>query len=206
MGLKITTLARLPEKTDRAFFVYFLDYGWDDDLTRAMYENFDMLAEVAAENRGLLVAGLDRTEFANEVLSWHHVNNDPADDLLPAIMVTDVEPRLLADASGFDFGEVRQRPSSRTAYPERFVLIPLRDICNSAADVTELLQKLVTDLRSGRSLPDFEICRVKAKGPDAAANMVILQPNVGGIGVDLKEIYRWSKEKWQSLSAGGEKL
>jgi len=202
MGLKVTTLARLPAKTDRAFFVYFLDYGWDDELTGAMYANFDVFAGVAADNRSLLIAGLNRTEFANEVLSWHHVNSEPADELLPAIMVTDVEPHALAAASEFDFGAVRHHPRSRAAYPERFLLIPLREFCKTAADVTALLQALAEDLRSGRPLAGFEIRRIKAKGANAAADMVVLQPNVAGIGVDLKEIFKWSREKWESLSSG----
>lgn len=200
MGLKVTTLARLPESTERAFFVYFLDYGWDDELTRAMYENFDVLAEVTAENSSLLIAGLNRTEFANEVLSWHQINNDPADDLLPAIMVTDVEPRRLVGSHDFDFGPLHRRSISRTAYPEKFVIIPLREVCRTAADVTDLLQTLAADLRSGGPLSGFQIQRAKAKGPRAAADMLVLQPNVGGIGIDLKEVYRWSREKWQALS------
>lgn len=203
MGLKVTTLARLPEETGRAFFVYFLDYGWDDELTRAMYANFNALASVASENRGLFIAGLNRTEFANEVLSWHRVNSDSADELLPAIMVTDVEPRTLAGSNEFDFGSIRNHPRSRAAWPARFLLIPLREVCMTTADVTALLQVLAVDLRSGRSLSGFEIQRVKAKGANAAADMVVLQPNIAGIGVDLKEVFRWSREKWESLSSKG---
>lgn len=116
MGLKVTTLARLPESTGWAFFVCFLDHGWNDELRRAMYENFDALAEMTAENRSSLIAGLHGTEFANEVLSSHRIDNDPAGDLLPAIIGTDVEP------------------------------------------------------------------------------------DVGAIGIDLKEVYGWSKENWQALS------
>lgn len=199
----MTTLRPLPDKTGRDFSIYFLDYGWNDELTRAMYENFDTLPGVSADNRSLLIAGPNRTEFANEVLSWHHVNNDPADELLPAIMVTDVEPRLLASDISIDVGPIRRRPASKTAYPEKFILLPLRDVSRTAADVTALLQTLASDLRSGRALWGFEIGRVKAKGPDAAANMAIRQPNIGGVGIDLEEVCKLPKEKWQSLSSEG---
>jgi hypothetical protein len=205
MGLKVTTIARLPEKTGRAFFVYFLDYGWEDDLTRAMYENFDVFAAIAAENRSLLIAGLNRIEFANEVLSWHHVNGQAAHDLLPAIMITDIEPALLTGQNSFDFGPLKHRPHSGATYPERFVLLPLREIGRTSGDVTQLLQQIANDLRSGKALSEFEIKSVKQKGETSAANMVVLQPNIGGLGVDLKEIFNWSREKWQSWARKGER-
>lgn len=204
MGLKVTTIARLPEKTGRAFFVYFLDYGWDDDLTRAMYENFDAFAGITAENRSLLISGLNRTEFANEVLSWHHVNSEPADDLLPAIMITDIEPALLIGNDTFDFGPMKRRSSSGTTHPERFVLLPLREMCRTSADVTRLLQQIANDLKSGKTLSEFEIQRVKPKNETSVANMVVLQPNIAGVGVDLKEVLSWSREKWQSWRRKGE--
>jgi len=203
MDLKITTLARLPENTDRLFFVYFLDYGWDDELTQAMYANFDLLAGVAAENRSLLLSGLNRTEFANEVLSWHRINGEPADELLPAIMITDVEPRMVGNFADHEFGHFQHHSRSRSVWPERFLLIPLREVCRSAADVTALLQKLAADLRSGRPLSEFEIRRVEVKNANAASDMIVLQPNIAGIGIDLKEVFRWSKARLASLYSGG---
>jgi len=203
MGLKVTTIARLPEKTGRAFFIYFLDYGWDDDLTRAMYENFDAFAGIAAESRSLLIAGLNRTEFANEVLSWHHINCEPADDLLPAIMITDIEPALLVGCDDFDFGPMKRRSNSGTTRPDRFILLPLREMCRTSADVTRLLQQIAHDLKSGRTLSEFEIQRVKPKSESSVADMVVLQPNIAGVGVDLKEVFCWSRAKWRSWGSRG---
>ncbi len=201
MGLKITTITRLPPDTGRDFFIYFLDYGWDNELTDAMYANFDKLAAIASDNRSLLLMGLNRQEFANEVLSWHHINNDPADDLLPAILITDVEPQKLAQGSEPIFHETAHRGKRFGSHPEKFVLIPLRDFCTTQSDVTNLLNLLARDLVSGRTLSDFEVKRVKSREDGAAADMIVLQPNIAGIGVDLKEIWSWSKQKLASFSA-----
>ena len=198
MGLKVTTIKRLPEKTGRDFFIYFLDYGWDNELTDAMYRNFDAFAAIAAENRSLLIAGLNRSEFANEVLSWHQINHEPADHLLPAIMIADIEPTELANKTSFEPLQHDKRPPPSN--PERFVLIPLREICKTDADVTTLLQTIARNLKSGRVLSKFEIKRVKARGNSTPANMVVLQPNFAGLGVDLKEVFKWSRKQWSAFS------
>jgi hypothetical protein len=193
MGLKITTISQLPEDTGRRIFIYFLDYGWDEPLTNAMYENFDRLSVVAANHGSLVMAGLCRQEFANEVLNWHHVNGLPADNLLPAIMITDCEPALLAKSG--EFGAHRHHGDGTTSYPERFVILPLREICSTPSDVARLLEKIAQDLKAGSALSDFEVTRLIDKSDGALADMLILKPNLFGVGIDLPKTFEVGRDK-----------
>ena len=40
MGLRIHSLAELPPEAIRGYFVYLLDYGWEEPLGRALRDNF----------------------------------------------------------------------------------------------------------------------------------------------------------------------
>ncbi|MGU9981677.1 hypothetical protein ACJ4V0_16700 [Phreatobacter sp. HK31-P] len=191
MGLKVSTIARLPVSTDRDYFIYFLDYGWDEPLTRAMYNNFDQLAEFAANNQSLVIVGLNRTEFANEVLSWHRVNGESAEDLLPAIMITDCDPRLLAESNEQRFGD-RHRDKAK---PERFLLIPLAEHCKTKTDVAQMFERIKRSIESKTPLSDFEVVREVRRADSGLSDVLVLKPNVFGIGLDLNRIWEIGRER-----------
>jgi hypothetical protein len=199
MGLKVSTIARLPISTDRDYFVYFLDYGWEEPLSRAMYENFDKMAEIASENRGLIICGLHRQEFANEVLSWHGVNGESAEGILPAIMITDTEPRLVAD-SNRDFGRAGNRPAERNSI-QNMIVIPLKLLCNSPSDVADLLSKIARDMKDKKSISDFEVIKLVSKRDHGLADMVILKPSLAGIGIDLVKAFQLGKQYWSKIKS-----
>lgn len=186
MGLKVTTIARLPIATDRDYFIYFLDYGWDEPLSQALYDNFERLASFAAENRSLVIAGLNRQEFANEVLSWHRVNGEDTENLLPAIMISDLEPRLLAETNEIGSGRHRRHDGSK---PERFLLVPLKQVCKNATDVTRLLGHIVDDIRMKRKLSEFEVKRIVDRSAQGLSEMIVLRPSLAGVGIDLKKVF-----------------
>jgi hypothetical protein len=91
MGLKVHSLGELPPEASRGYFVYLLDYGWEEPLSRALRDNFDRMADAASRNDAAVLLGVGN-EFNDEVLSWHGVNGKPAGELLPAILITNKHP------------------------------------------------------------------------------------------------------------------
>ncbi|MFW5655711.1 MAG: hypothetical protein ACOCYW_08745, partial [Roseicyclus sp.] len=188
MGLKVSTIARLPLDTDREYFVYFLDYGWADEFSETLYQNFDQFAEGLAGHKGLVLAGLHRQEFADEVLSWHQLNGEPAEALLPAILISGCHPEEFRgehqDSGRWERGEggVRKHDGA--------LLVPLREVCETPDDVVPLITAVLKSIRDGRKIADFTIRR-RMDEPRHSADMFILQPNLHGMGVDLRVV--WEK-------------
>ena len=51
MGLKIHTLAEIPDSVSKSYYLYILDYyNWDEPIGNTLRENFDKIAEFAANN------------------------------------------------------------------------------------------------------------------------------------------------------------
>ncbi|MBY0279413.1 hypothetical protein K2Z84_29100 [Candidatus Binatia bacterium] len=186
MGLKVHSLARLPSDTDRDYFVYLLDYGWDEPLSRGLRGNFDRLADIASRHRAVVVTGFDGEEFTNEVFSWHQINGQPGEEILPAILVTTCHPHRFAEQNDFPRRSTRHKGG---LFSDRMVLIPLRSVCRTETDVTAVIERIVTDIREKRQLPDFDVHHVLAKGERGAlTDALILQPNLAGVGVDLRAL------------------
>ena len=71
MGLYVHSLDRLPTELDRDFYVYVLDYGWDEPLAAALHSNFRRMADFAARNKAVVIAGTEPRNFTNEIISVH---------------------------------------------------------------------------------------------------------------------------------------
>ncbi|MFX2101668.1 hypothetical protein [Acinetobacter baumannii] len=71
MGLKVHSLQNVPKTENRDFFIYLLDYGWHEPLSRTLRENFDLMAKKAAVSRAVVIQGTEIGHFENEVFSWH---------------------------------------------------------------------------------------------------------------------------------------
>ena len=58
------------------YFIYLLDYGWNEALSNALKNNFGRMATLASEQKNAVV--IMRTKqgvhFSDEVLSWHSIN------------------------------------------------------------------------------------------------------------------------------------
>lgn len=179
MGLKVSTIARLPIDSQRDYYVYFLDYGWSDELSQAMYSNFDNFAAAIAGHRAVVISGLNRTEFANEVLSWHQVNGEDAKNILPAILISDIHPQEFA------------KPNGSTIFPpaqEHLILLPLSQACRTSSDVSRVLQQILDDIKAGTRLTDWAVKATLSQGRKRPIDMLILQPNFAGVGLDLKAV------------------
>lgn len=70
------------------------------------------------------------------------------------------------------------------------LLIPLRKACKCSDEVVELIRKIFEDIASKKRLSEFRAAKTMRRGVGKAlVDAVILQPKLGGIGVDLKKLF-----------------
>ncbi len=186
MGLMIHSLGELPATVERDYYIYLLDYGWHEPLAEAISQNFSKMADMASRNNAVVMRGVVGCHFADEVLSWHHLDGQPADDLLPAVLITTRHPQ--------DF-HLRPPVEDAQGQPDdRMLIIPLRSACKTTSEVVELIDKLFRDIRDRKTLGDFNVAKELKKGRDGAlVDALILQPNFAGVGLDLKGLVKFFK-------------
>ena len=183
MGLMVHSLSELPAEAHRGYYVYLLDYGWSEPLGEVLSNNFDRMANQASRNNAVVIRGVVGEHFEDEVLSWHHVNGQQAENILPAILVTTKHPH--------DFRAQELAPHNAAA-THPMLLVPLRDACKTTADVATLVDRLFVDIRAGKELSNFQIAEEQRRGKGGAlTDALILRPTISGVGVDLKKIFKW---------------
>ncbi len=164
--------------------MYLLDYGWHEPLAQAVYQNFGKMADLASRGSAVVIQGVAGSHFADEVLSWHHIDGQPTEELLPAILLTTTHPQYFRV----------QRSHTDRHLDDKLLLIPLRAACKSTSDVVTLIEKIFTDMKEKKGLPDFAITKELKKGKsNALVDALILQPKFAGLGVDLKKILTFFK-------------
>jgi hypothetical protein len=124
--------------------------------------------------------------FEDEVLSGHDIHGSPADDILPAILVTARHPRTFREVFG---------PSARFRAPaDALLLIPLRKTCKTPDDVVTLIDRLFRDVAGKKDLCDFAVAKEMRRGAGSAiVDALMVQPKVGGIEIDLAKLGRFFK-------------
>jgi hypothetical protein len=65
----IHSLENIPTSARRNFFIYLLDYGWNEPISNALRSNFDRMAEIAAKSKAVIIKGTEIALFQNEVMS-----------------------------------------------------------------------------------------------------------------------------------------
>ena len=174
MGLYVHSLEEIPTSAERAYYVYLLDYGWEESLGNAVRANLPKMADMASRSNAVVVHGPQGVHFEDEVLSWHRVNGQDAKDILPAILVTTRHPST--------FRESLQMKTSKQESTDALLLIPLRKLCKSAGDVVELIHRVFEDIKDRKQLSKFRAAKRMRRGAAGAlVDAVILQPKVGGI-------------------------
>jgi hypothetical protein len=182
MGLTLHSLGELPVEARRSYYIYLLDYGWDEPFGQTLRDNFDKMAALASRTDAVVIRGVGSRHFEDEVLSWHHINGQPGDEILPAILITTRHPRDFRNSQSYD--------CDRSSYPaDRMAFIRLREVCRSPTDVVDLLEKIFRDIRHKKALTDFQVARELSRGKKGAiVDALILEPNFAGIGVNLNYI------------------
>lgn len=191
MGLMIYSLGDIPREAERDYFIYLLDFGWDEPIRDILIRNYDRMAEIAAGNNAVVIKGIAGAHFQNEVLSWHHINGEYANDLLPALLITNKHPYqflLLEDSIRYK----NQDAIIAHNYDDmKMILIPFKRVCETDDDVIAIIQNVFNDIRQGKDLANFNIVKSQRKGVGSAiVDALILQPNIYGIGVDFKKFFK----------------
>ncbi|EMN7432248.1 hypothetical protein WB904_004878, partial [Vibrio parahaemolyticus] len=183
MGLHVHNLGNLPVDSEREYFIYMLDYGWHEPLSEAMRANFTNMARLASKSKSVVIAGVEPIHFENEVFSYHGINGEHGEDILPALMVTTLHPRYFKEHnhSWIESGEIE----------DKLLLIPLKKCCETTSDVVSLIHKIFKDIESKKELSGFAVHKELNKGSGwrNAADAVILEPNIGGFGINLKKLF-----------------
>jgi hypothetical protein len=182
MGLVISSLNNFPYKRLRDYYVYLLEYGFDDPVGSALMDNFWHMAKMASKNKAVVIAGSadDRFHFANEVLSFHNINGENADEILPAILITNRPPDEFKEYDG----QGKRHPKDCN-----LILIPLKRFCKDASEVAALIQKIFTDIEKKKDLSEFRVAKEMKGGiGKAIVDSIILEPNFSGIGFSFNKL------------------
>lgn len=185
MGLHVHNLGNLPNTVDgRDYFIYVLDYGWKEPLTNTLIANFTNMARKASESRSMVIAGIDPVHFANQVFSWHSINGEDGEKLLPAVMISTITPSYF-----HEHNHDRREPKE---IDDKLLLIPLKSVCETTDDVIKLINSIFNDIKNKRELTGFDVAKNINKGKGRRfADALILEPNFSGVGISLKKLFNW---------------
>lgn len=190
MGLMIHSLEHIPAEAKRNYFIYLLDYGWQEPISDILNKNYDEMAKIASENKAVVIKGTVASHFQNEVLSWHHVNGENADDLLPALLITNKHPQYFRDANDDFVCKKSVDIQSHQNGEMKMVLIPFKKCCEDETAVISIIQSVFNDVISEKDITNFSILQKEKKGIGRAiVDALILQPTIGGVGVDIKSFF-----------------
>ena len=198
MGLYVSNLRGLPQTDSIEYYVYLLDYGWHEPLTAALKNNFIHMADLAAKSHSLVLAGTNPREFTNDVIgihfeddlfSWDRVNGEGGDYILPAIMITNLHPSYFLEKP-YKF---HPKFSKSGITDNSLILIPIKKFCKETQDVLCLVDNIFHDIAAQKPLLEFSITR-KINKDKGFLDALILEPNISGIGIDLKKALSWLKD------------
>ncbi|KAA6341233.1 hypothetical protein EZS27_010948 [termite gut metagenome] len=192
MGLMVYSLSNIPCSANRDYFIYLLDYGWDEPIAKALRENFDKMATIAASNKAVVIKGTELSHFENEVFSWHSINNENSEGLLPALLITNTHPQYFMENNQSFSGRKNILRVNNEYDSMKLILIPFKKFCDTATDVIALINKVFQDITNQKDLSDFQIAKEMKKGVKGSiVDSIILEPNISGIGIKLDFIKKY---------------
>ncbi|MCE1238042.1 MAG: hypothetical protein LWW93_16965 [Hyphomicrobiales bacterium] len=183
----VHSLDNIPESAKRDYFIYLLDYGWSEPIGDTLRNNFENMAYESATNNAVIIKGTVGSHFQNEVFSWHQINGLSGDEMLPALLISNMHPNYFRDhIYGDAWGKELLNQSETDGM--KLILIPFRKFCKTSTEVIELIQRVFADIRDQKDISDFAIAKEMKKGKGmAVVDALILEPNVAGFGIDLKK-------------------
>lgn len=187
----VYSLDNIPTEAQRDYFVYLLDYGWDEPISNILNRNYNEMAKIAAENKAVVIKGTVAEHFQDEVLSWHHINGETTDDLLPALLITNKHPYYFKQSDNTFHYKSDEKFSTHRSGDMKMILIPFKQSCTDDTDVIRIVQSVFNDITQGKDLANFTVLKKQKKAVgQTIVDSLILQPTIGGIGVDLKRFFR----------------
>lgn len=190
MGLKIHSLAEIPDTVSKSYYLYILDYyNWNEPIGNTLRDSFDRIAEFASKNDSVVIQGIAESHFYSELMSWESINGiDPA-ELLPALMITTLHPKYFLD------GDNKQLIGGKIP-ADKLIFLQIGKVCESPQDVVKLLEKIFQDIQNKKEIKEFKLKKEFKGGIGKILNdTIILEPNIGGIGVNLNNLFRFLGKK-----------
>ena len=190
MGLKIHSLAEIPESVSKSYYLYILDYyNWDEPIGKTLRDSFDKIAEFATKNNSVVIQGIPESHFYSELMSWESINGIDPKDLLPALMITTIHPKYFLN--GHD------KHLKGDKIPEdKLIFLEIGKICKSPQDVIKLLEKIFKDIQEKKEIKNFKVKKELKAGIGKVLNdTMILEPNIAGIGVNLNNLFKFLGRK-----------
>lgn len=196
MGLMIYSLENIPITARRDYFVYLLDYGWSEPISDILHRNFEKMSNIAAENKAVVIKGTVGSHFQNEVLSWHHINGEHADDLLPALLITNKHPQYFIESDiSYQYKKNKGIHVNQDG-DIKMILIPFKKTCKNESDVTNIIHSVFNDIKQEKDLANFCIAKQHKKGiGQAIVDSIILEPNISGIGFSFNNLKEYFSKK-----------
>jgi len=186
MGLWVHSIGELPANAERAYYLYVLDYGWHERLGDALKNNLSKMMDLASRNDAVVIKGIDSVHFDDEVFSYHSIDGERGEEVLPAILITTLHPKY--------FKENQYRRFETKELDDKLLLIPLRKVCSTSDEVVSLIEKIFSDIKNKKQLTEFSVYRQINKGKfRAMMDALILEPNFAGLGIDLKKVGEFFK-------------
>ena len=178
----IHSLEVLSAEAKRDYFIYILDYGWNEPIVDVLRRNFQNLARWSSQNDSAIITGVGEVgHFDNEVLSWHQINGEDASEILPAILISRTNPHI--------FHQYLINPTKKIEHDLSYILIPIKKCCKNEADVMKLVTKITTDVEKKRDLKEFKILKELKPGIGRAiVKSILLEPNFQGIGFSFNKL------------------
>lgn len=180
MGLKINTIAGIPNNVSRSYYLYILDYyNWDEPIGNTLRDNFDRIAEFAAKNDSVVIQGIKESHFYNELFSFDGINGMTPEELLPALMITTLHPKYFLSRD-------EQRSLGEPIPKDKVIFLKISEICKSPSDVIKLIGKIFSDIKNKKSICDFAVTKYSKRGVGGAlVDSMILEPKNLGAEIEL---------------------
>jgi len=193
MGLTISNIAMLPENVTKNYYLYILDYyNWNEPIANTLRANFGTIAKFVSENNSVVLQAIEHSEFNTQLMSWRSINGLESNTVLPALMITTLPPKYFFEAKVDPYFHegIRYFHEGIKTPKDKFIFIKIGEICKSPQDVITLLGKIFTDIQNKKQIKDFSIQKeIKGGSGKIINDSLILQPNFGGIGIDLKQLF-----------------
>ena len=181
MGLYVHSIGELPTGAERGYYIYLLDYGWEEAFGEAVRKNLPRMADVASRSDAVVIYGPRGLHFEDEVLSWHRVNGERSEEILPALLVTTRHPATFREELG---------GKAKASDKDSLLLIPLKKACQSPEEVVNMIQRVFADIRDKKELSNFRVIKEMHKGVGRAiVDAVVLEPNFSGVGFNFKKLF-----------------
>lgn len=190
MGLKIHSLAEIPESVSKSYYLYILDYyNWDEPIGNTLRNSFDKIAEFATKNNSVVIQGISESHFYTELMSWESINGIDPKELLPALMITTIHPKYFLDRDN-------KQVKGEKIPEDNLIFLEIGKICKSPQDVIKLLEKIFKDIQEKKEIKDFIVKKELKSGVGKILNdTLILEPNFAGIGVNINNLFRFLGKK-----------